>query len=234
LDILIYAVIAGVLIYRLYTILGQRDGGNRPRNAPFVMRNPPNPADKKGKEDLLALPLAQPKPATPKQDNVVQMQPPSFAVEPAAASLAGAIFAIQKADPSFDERSFLKGARVAFEMIVRAFAAGDRTALKNLLTPPLYTAFEAAISTRELKGERWEMKIMTIKDMDLLTATMDGSVALLTTQCMSEQSKHIYDKEGALQQDASSAVESLTDIWTWRRDTKSTNPNWQLVETKSV
>lgn len=237
LETLIYAVIAGILIYRLYTILGQRDGNEQNRSSwrsgnPFAPK-PPSPAnDKSGapkpanKDELLALPLAMPKADAPQQ-----AQP--FATEPAQESLAGALFAIQKADPNFEERGFLKGARLAFEMIVRAFAAGERGTLKNLLTPKLYIAFENAISQRELQGERWEMKTLAVRDMDIIAASMEGTTALVTVQCISDQSKFIYDKNGTLMKDPGREVERLTDIWTFKRDTKSTNPNWQLAETKS-
>lgn len=231
-EILIYAVIAAILVYRLYTILGTRDGAEnkREQSRPNWRANAGKPAAKSNdksanKDDLLALPLALP--TTPPTQ-------PSFATEPALASLAGAIFAIQKADPSFDERGFLKGARAAFEMIVRAFTTGDRGTLKNLLTPKLYVTFESAISAREAQGERWEMKTLILRDMDLVDAQMDGSIAVLTVQCVSDQSKMIYDKNGVVLKDPGRDIERLTDVWTFSRDTKSSNPNWQLVETHSV
>lgn len=235
-ETLIYAVIAGILIYRLYTILGQRDGNEQNRTSwrsgnPFAPKPPANdksatPSKPLNKDELLALPLAMPKSDAPQAN-----QP--FATEPASESLAGALFAIQKADPNFDERGFLKGARLAFEMIVRAFAAGERGTLKNLLAPKLYIAFENAISQRELQGERWEMKTLAVRDMDIIAASMDGTTALVTVQTVSDQSKFVYDKNGTLMKDPGREVERLTDIWTFKRDTKSTNPNWQLAQTKS-
>ncbi len=242
-ETLIYAVIAGILIYRLYNLLGQRDGNeqNRPSwrsGNPFAPKQqgsgqePPaspkaaNTNKSANGNDLLALPLADTSKSAP-------MQNPSFAVEPARESLAGALFAIQKADATFDERQFLKGARMAFEMVVRAFAAGERGTLKNLLTPRLYVAFEQAVSARELQGERWEMKTILVRDMDIIAAGMEGSIATITVKCQSDQSKNITDKNGTLVEDPGREVERLTDIWTFRRDTLSSNPNWQLAETRS-
>ncbi len=244
LETLIYAVIAGILIYRLYTVLGNRDGNESNRSAwrsgnPFAQKpGQQHDAQRNGKmgdkppankDDLLALPLATQKVMGVQQP--IPNQP--FATEPAQESLAGALFAIQRADANFDERSFLKGARLAFEMIVRAFAAGERGTLKNLLTPKLYVAFESAISARELQGERWEMKTVIIRDMDLTGAAMDGSNALITVQCVSDQAKMVYDKNGGIIKDPGRELERLTDVWTFKRDTKSSNPNWQLAETKS-
>lgn len=247
-ETLIYAVIAGILIYRLYTILGGRDGNeqnrqqNRQQNsAPWRSGNPFAPKNNSGedksatppkaanvnKDDLLALPLA-----APNMDAQPSMTNQPFATQPALESLAGALFAIQKADPNFDERGFIKGARVAFEMIVRAFAAGDRGTLKNLLAPKLYVAFEQAVSDRELRGERWEMKNILVRDMDIISASLDGGVALVTVQCVSDQSKFVYDKLGAVVKDGGNEVDRLTDVWTFKRDTKSSNPNWQLAETR--
>lgn len=251
LELLIYAIIAGVLVYRLYTLFGQRDGG-APRQPPrpFFFRNGEDSQnDRTGKspqtykdgprdkDDLLALPLGLPKAQGgkdgPAQNLQAQMDNP-FQVAPAEQSLAGGLFAIQKADPSFDERSFLKGARAAFEMIVRAYTGGDRVTLKALLVPKLYAAFEAAISEREMKGERWETKLFNLKDIDVISAKLEGTIATLAVQCVSEQSKMVYDKNGALIHDPGREVESLRDIWVFRRDVKSANPNWQLVETRAA
>lgn len=255
-EILIYAIIAGVLIYRLYSVFGQRDGGAPRMRKPFFLGGDdagqgksPQPARKvpegKEKEDLLALPLALPGSAAKPRENGTAAnaqgandparQPENvFYAEPAADSLAGGLYAIQKLDPSFDERSFLKGARAAFEMIVRAYTAGDRPVLKSLLVPKLYAAFEGAISEREAKGERWETRNFTLKDMDVTGAKLEGNLATLTVQVISEQSKAIYDKNGALLHDPGREVESLRDVWVFRRDVKSGNPNWQLVETRGA
>lgn len=247
-ETLIYIVIAGILVYRLYTVLGSRDGNesNRPgwrAGNPFATRqndlpgaNKPQPTKNQtvNKDDLLALPLTTPSksPAHPFDLNPQQQVQP-FSAAPAQESLAGALLAVQRADPGFDERAFIKGARTAFEMIIRAFAAADRTALKNLLTPKLFAAFENAISQREIQGERWEIKTLVIQDMDIVAAAMQGAQAQITVQCVSDQSKIIYDKNGAVIADPGRNVERMTDVWTFTRDTRSTNPNWQLAETRT-
>ena len=85
-----------------------------------------------------------------------------------------------------------------------------------------------------MRGERWELKTLTLKEMDVIAAKMDGSIATITVQAISDQSKIVYDKNGAITQDPGRELERLTDTWTFTRDTKSQNPNWQLAETHAV
>jgi predicted lipid-binding transport protein (Tim44 family) len=232
-DILIYAIIAVFLAWRLYTVLGQRHEDGRERSNPFARMPGADNAGKTAgnsneKDHLVALPLPRDVPA------ITDANASPFAHEPAPESLAGGLYAMRRADPSFDERSFLKGARVAFEMIVHGFTLGERGTLKNLTSTDIYNSFDQAITEREAKGERWEMPILTLRDADITNARMVGSVAFLTTQFISDQGKKVYDKDGNLVGDDTNKVERLTDLWVWRRDTKSPNPNWQLVETKPV
>src|SRR6058998_224055 len=73
-------------------------------------------------------------------------------------------------DPSFDPRHFLTGARAAYEMIVTAYAQGDRRTLKNLLSKEVYDGFEAAIKDREARGEKAETRFVSIEKADITGA----------------------------------------------------------------
>lgn len=238
-DIIIYAIIAAVLAYRLYTILGQRDDGEqRQRPNPFAMkiqqdkerdaaraRQNDRGADD---EDVLAFPL------NPAQRDEQQTNPlAASAALPAPESLAGGLHAIRMADPNFDEKQFLKGARMAFEMIVHAFAASEREALRNLMVPRLYDAFASAIDAREKAGQKMEMKLLMVRDADITTARLDkDGFAVISVQYVSDQKKEIRDASDQLVENG--GLEQLTDIWTFKRRVPSSDPNWLLVETRSI
>lgn len=236
-DILFYALLAVFLGWRLYSILGQRHEGERQRPNP-LQPPPQQPDDKTKKDDLFALPL----PPSARKDAARDDEesegaetalPPLYA-EPAPLSLAGGLHAIRKADPSFDEKSFLKGARAAFDMIVKAFAAADRATLKNLLSTGLYATFAKELDARETRGERHEMRTLIVRDADIIAARLDGRDAVVTVQFASEQARAIFDKDGGIIADPGRAVESLTDVWTFRRNTALSDPNWKLVDTRAV
>lgn len=233
-DILFYALLAVFLGWRLYSILGQRHEGERQRPNPL---QPQQQDDKTKKEDLFALPLppSARKEATREDgDETIENSLPPLYAEPAPLSLAGGLHAIHKADPSFDEKNFLKGARMAFEMIVKGFASGDRAVLKNLLSTGLYATFSKELDARETRGERHDMRTFIVRDADIIAARLDGREAVVTVQFTSEQARMIFDKDGGVMVDPGRAVESLTDVWTFRRNLSLSDPNWKLVDTRAV
>lgn len=236
-DILFYALIAVFLAYKLYTVLGQRHEGEDRRPSPLeaLRKDRTGPVQDQGKpgkkEDLFALPLAQ---ALKDAEAQARQEEPLLHAEPAPLSLAGGLHAIRKADPSFDEKNFLKGARIAFEMIVHSFASGERAALKNLLSSGLCATFLAALDAREARGERHEMRTLVVLDADITAARLEGKDALVTVQFVSDQARVIYDKDGHVLQDPGRQSERLTDLWTFRRALTAQDPNWKLVDTRAA
>lgn len=231
-DILIYAVIAFLVAYRLYSVLGQRGEGEPRRPPPFFVKkdNAPRPNGSGNRADnVLPLPTAL-------TQRMQGETPPTLPVMqgPAPESLAGTLVAMQNIDKNFDERAFLKGARMAFEMVISAFVAAERQTLKNLTAPAIYQAFESALAAREAKGERHELALLHIRDADITAAKLDGNMASVTVQFASDQLKKLFDASGALQGDAKAKPQAFTDLWTFRRDLRSADPNWQIVETCAV
>lgn len=221
-DILIYALIAFVIVHRLYSVFGQRNQGEPQRRNPFVADDK---NDTRG-DNVLPLP-------TKLMQATGQLQGQQPALDPGAPapeSLAGALFAIRKIDGQFDERTFIKGARLAFEMIVQAFAAGERATLRNLTAPAIYKTFDEAVVARELRGERTEMKILNVREADITAASLDGSIATITVQFISDQQKTTYDREGHVL--PAEGMLQITDRWCFTRDLKSQNPNWVLSATR--
>ncbi len=89
--------------------------------------------------------------------------------------MATGLDAIAREDKSFDAKHFVGGARAAYEMIVTAYAEGDRRTLKNLLSREVYDGFEAAIRERETKGEKAETRFVSIDKSDIIGAEMRGA-----------------------------------------------------------
>ncbi|MCA1909607.1 MAG: Tim44/TimA family putative adaptor protein [Magnetospirillum sp.] len=218
LDIVFFAVVAVFLILRLRSVLGKRTGTEKP---PAQWTRGP----------------AEAKPA----DNVVDLgraRKPAEAAEPEPAVAVGPVgrgeAAIRARDPSFTTQNFLSGARMAFEMIVAAYAAGDKKALRPLLADQVYKPFCDAIDDRARAGEEMTTEVMGILSAEMIEAVLVGSVAQVTVRFVSEQINVIKDLDGKVIDGDPSRITKVTDEWTFSRDTRSGDPNWQLSATRAV
>ncbi len=153
------------------------------------------------------------------------MQPPSEST--------GGLDAIAAADRSFDAVSFVAGARQAYEMIVNAFATGDRKSLKNLLSRDVYDGFETAIRDRESKGETIENKFVSLDNADIISAELRNNTAQVTVQFVSQLISATRDKAGNVIDGSPDKVTEVTDVWTFARDVTARDPNWKLVATEA-
>jgi len=208
-DLLLFATVAAFLLYRLSRVLGRRSGHERPAEPSEVP------------ERVVPLPKRQREP----RDNG-EAQP-----ELALGGNSG-MTQIKIADPTFDEQSFVQGARGAFEIVINAFAAGDRRRLRALLGDSVYRNFTAAIDRREKAGERLEATLVSIVLADILGARMAGRQAMVTVKFLSEQINVTRNAAGEVTDGDPNHVVTVTDVWTFARDTRSRDPNWQLVETR--
>jgi predicted lipid-binding transport protein (Tim44 family) len=138
-----------------------------------------------------------------------------------------------RSDSGFRPRDFLNGARMAYEMIVMAFADGDRKTLKNLLSKEVYEGFDAAISEREKRGEVVKSTFVGIDKADIVQVVMKDSEAQVTVRIVSQLISATFDKAGALIEGDQETVAEVTDIWTFARDIRSRDPNWKLIATES-
>jgi predicted lipid-binding transport protein (Tim44 family) len=138
---------------------------------------------------------------------------------------------IKVADPRFNENEFLSGARMAFEMILGAFATGDTGALKPLLSPEVFGNFTQSIREREQAGETMELNVVEIRAAEIVEAYMAGRTAHLTVKFVSEQIVIVRNDKGEIIEGDPQSGTETTDFWTFARDTRSPNPNWTLVAT---
>lgn len=140
---------------------------------------------------------------------------------------------IKTADPSFDEVEFLEGARMAFEMILTAFANGDKRQLKPLLSESVYASFAREIDRREQAKERQETTLVSIVLADIVGARLEGRHAVVTVKFVSEQVNVRYGPEDTVVDGDPDHVVTITDVWTFSRDTRARDPNWELVDTRT-
>lgn len=214
-DIIFIAMVAAFLILRLRSVLGRRSGEE---NSERWTTRQPRPA---------------PAPAERPSDNIVRL-PDRENAEPATAAgtpLEAALTQIRVADPSFEPRGFLKGAQSAFEMIVGAFAQGDAAALRPLLADDVYDNFAAAIRERQKAKRTLETTIIAIKSCDIIEARLDGRVAFVTVKFVTEQVNVTRDADGNVVEGDANSVATVTDVWTFSRNTRVRDPNWLLTAT---
>jgi predicted lipid-binding transport protein (Tim44 family) len=218
-DIILFAMIAGFLVLRLRSVLGRRTGNERRRDL-----FPPRPApisDKLGRE----------KRATPDDSDKTLALAPVAAT--AADAVANGINRVRRADPGFDQSQFLDGARIAFEMIVTAFANGDKAALRPLLSDEVYRPFAQTIDERVAAKETVETRDLKLDDGEIVEADLAGRTARVTVKLISHQITVTRAIDGSIVDGDPDHPVEKTDYWTFARDTRSADPNWMLVATSS-
>lgn len=194
-EVLILAGVALFVLWRLYTALG-RGGEEGP-----ISRPAPGPEKKAGSGEA-------PRPVSQARGGVDR---PVF-TGPAAPGLED----IYNADSSFNPDQFMRGAKSAYQMIVSAFARGDREALRPLLDTDVFAAWDAAIIEREATGKA-AFELLRIRKAEIESAELDGSIALIVVRYEAE----LGDGETS---------RTARELWTFRRDVMSTDPNWLLDE----
>ena len=223
-DIILFAMIAAFLILRLRSVLGRhKDSGEPPqRNQPDQFSA--DPQSENG-DNVISLPNQGVAENDDAEEEIEQ--------EPETPLDIG-INQIRNAAPEFDRTEFLVGARTAFEMIIQAFAEGDTVLLESLLNNEVYNNFLQAIRSREAENQTLENTLVRIVNGEMIEAYMADSVANVTVKIISEQVNVTRDAEGEVVDGDADHISEVTDIWTFARDTKSNDPNWQLVATRSL
>jgi predicted lipid-binding transport protein (Tim44 family) len=226
---IIFLALAVFIFLRLRSVLGQRTGSERPpydRAAPNVLQRDNNVVPMPGSV------IDQPPPLPSKE-----VTPPSDrwkGIAESGTALAQGLDAVVAQDSSFDPRHFISGARSAYEMIVLAFANGDRRALRDLLSSEVYESFDAAIKDREKHEQKTETRFVSIDKAELVGAEARDRSAQITVRFVSQMISVTRDKAGTIVDGNPDKVADITDVWTFARDTASRDPNWKLVGTGSA
>lgn len=229
---IIFLALAVFIFLRLRSVLGQRTGRERPPYDPFASRDP---VRSPSSDKVVTLPTRNPDAASRSAEADDPVAPANRWQDIAAAGtpVAAGLDAIAAADPNFDAKHFLVGGRAAYEMVVTAFAEGDRRNLKNLLSREVYEGFDAAIRERESKGETVETKFVAIDKAEMTGAELRGRTAQITVRFVSQLISATRDRAGNIIDGSPEKVVDVTDVWTFARDLSSRDPNWKLVATEA-
>jgi predicted lipid-binding transport protein (Tim44 family) len=226
---IIFLALAVFIFLRLRSVLGQRTGRERPPYDPYSSARDAMRPSADGK--VVALPGRAPD--TQKSSEPVEPADRWKGIAENGSALAAGLDGIVREDKSFDPKHFVTGARAAYDMIVTAFAAGDRRQLKSLLGREVYDGFETAIKEREQRGETVDSRFVSIDSADLIGAEVRGKTAQVTVRFHSQLVSVTRDKQGAVIDGNPDKVTDVTDVWTFARDIASRDPNWKLVATEA-
>ena len=201
LDIIILGLLAIFLGFRLKGLLGDRSGYSGD------LKNP----DAVNKEERI------------ENQNVIKLNNTTINGE--------GLDSLIKADPGFNEKEFLEGAKNAFKIIIKSFSDSEIESLKPLLDYDLLNSFTKSISEREARQERQFSDVVSFKNFEIIKVNITDNLASITLKIVSEQIKYLVDKNDVLLEGNKDQSEIIKDKWVFERDISSTNPNWKLVET---
>ncbi|MFM2281726.1 MAG: hypothetical protein RLZZ444_3957 [Pseudomonadota bacterium] len=223
---LFFLIVAALIFLNLRSVLGKRTGHEKPPYDPFSPRpgEPARPPMDDGK--IITLPKRGPTPGENRYEVI-----DSFA-EPGT-PMNGSLRTVFDADPTFNPKEFVDGAKMAYEMIVLAFAEGDRKTLQSLLSAEVFDGFNRAITEREKAGEKQQSTFVGIEKADIVSAGLEGSEVSITMRIVSQLISATYDKAGTLVDGNAEDVAEVKDTWTFARDIRSRDPNWKLVATQA-
>lgn len=208
LDILIYALVAGILFFWLFSILGKRTGYEK------------NPEETIHSEDELET-----------QDAKIIDWPktPIFIDDNAR----NRVQELKVYDANFSEHHFIAGAKYAFETILMAFSNGDLETLKTLLSPEIYKGFETTIIERKNRHDNQVTRLENIKEVVITDAYYEDPKCYITVRYVSEQINVTYDENNHVLEGDPDHFIILKDLWTFKRDPRSNDPIWLLAKTRS-
>jgi predicted lipid-binding transport protein (Tim44 family) len=221
-TLLVFAALAVLVLWKLRSVLGERSdrdisgaGRYQPQGAPFRSRTaqsapPPASAARNQADD--------------RWDGLAEKGSKSWA----------GLDAIAAADPNFSGPAFIEGARKAYEMIVMAFAKGDRETLRRLLSAEVFDNFAGEISAREARGETVESELVSIDAATVEDARAQAQSNVVTVRFASRLITARKNREGEIIEGALDHPAAIVDLWTFSRNPKAQDPNWRLVATESA
>jgi len=228
---IIFALLAAFVVWKLRSVLGTRSGTEKPRRNPFVTKAPGGFEARRDAAGRQAIPLpgaAEPAAAVPAKGD--RWKPHA---EPGTSAWSG-LDAIAASDQSFAIQPFAAGAKTAYEMIITAFADGNRQVLRNLLSPEVYQGFAAALDEREKRGHKLSTTFVSIDKLTVADAMLQGRTAKIKVHFTSEMTTATRDSSGTVVDGDPDKIVKVDDIWTFARDTGSRDPNWKLCATETA
>lgn len=212
LQLLVLAGVAIFLILKLRSVLGTREGFEKP-----------------------AVPVEDLRPKVRRDFDVIEGGPDRDIVDhvPEGSPQAGALAAMKQAEPSFSVNTFLQGARGAYEMIVMAFEKGDLASIRPFLSDDVFQSFTEAVAERERNGLTVEANFVGLRELTLTDATFDAGSrhAEVSVRFLGEMTSVVRDRAGTIVEGSPTEIKRQRDVWTFARTMGATDPNWQLVAT---
>ena len=212
-QLLVLAGVAIFLIFKLRSVLGTREG----------FEKPPVPL-----EDARARP-------TKRDFEVIQGGPDRDIVDhvPDGSAAAKSLAAMKLAEPSFSVSEFLTGARGAYEMILMAFEKGDLASIRPFLSDDVFATFTEVVEAREREGLTIESHFVGLRELALQNATFDrdSKEGEITVRFVGELTSVVRNKAGEVVEGSPTAIKRQRDLWTFARRMGVDDPNWQLVAT---
>jgi predicted lipid-binding transport protein (Tim44 family) len=237
---ILFLVVAVVAILKLRSVLGRRTGDEEARyqrQARAAQEAQERSAAATAKDKVVVLPRREREVATAGADDKAAIADGESRVKTFAAgntALERPLLEIYKADRSFDPEHFMRGAKQAYEMIVTAFAEGNRKILKDLLSREVYEGFVGAITERESRGEQMDQSFVGISRADVIEAELKNGLAQLTVKFLSQLISATRDRAGRVISGDPQRIKDVTDIWTFAREAGSRDPNWRLIATQDA
>jgi predicted lipid-binding transport protein (Tim44 family) len=231
LPTLIVIGVAIVVLFRLRSVLGTRTGTERPP----VERKSESAVERKAGDTVVPLRPAEPSPSDEDEDRRLRKLAAEIDQFSAGSTdVAAGLKAVADADPTFAPKGFLEGAKQAYEMVVTAFASGDRKTLKMLLEKDVYDGFEGAIAAREAAGQKVDFTFVGLPKVEISDAEADKRQVAVTVRFNAEVVSATRDAAGELVEGNADQVQTIADEWTFARNPRSRDPNWKLVATNQL
>jgi predicted lipid-binding transport protein (Tim44 family) len=215
----VFALLAAFVVWKLRSVLGERaDHDQQSRDKAIPPRGPADAANGNA-------PIAVPSTATSggKNSEAEDLDP----------ALSKGLEQIAIADPGFSKALFLNGAKGAYEMVISAFAAGDRQTLRDLLSKDVLESFTAAIADREQRGQTVLTTFVSIDNAEIKDVQVRGRTAQVTVQFQSKLISATKDRDGSVIDGSPDKIVDVVDVWTFSRELGSRDPNWRLVATEA-
>ena len=210
--IVLFALVALFIGLRLYAVLGERTGHEQ---QPI-----PKPAEPDGRVGAPA--------AVPLREGSTLNEQGDLAYVPMAGP---GIRALLAADPSFDVARFLDGAGAAYRQILEAFWRGDMESVRPYVDNNVFDAFSAAVDERTAQGTKLDNRLVAVEPPVIVEAEVDKGVAELTVRFEADIAAVTRNADGEVIAGSMSDAVQSRDRWTFRRDIRSSDPNWLLIET---
>jgi predicted lipid-binding transport protein (Tim44 family) len=217
-DIVILALIAGFILLRLRSVLGQKMG---PDQQPGFEQRPQDEQS----------PIVQMAASAARQLAEDKTKDEQVLADIESAAVRDGLRLIKVQDREFSASGFLTGAKSAFEMVFDAFNKDDRDTLKTLLAPEIYNLFASELDRRKTEESYSETTLLAVVSEEITAATLTKSVARISVRFVSEQVTLTRGKKGEILEGDPKASENAESEWTFERDTASRNPNWKIIDT---